>query len=262
MGKILNSLKQKLFGAKSYQASDDELRKIIKERRLNHIALIPDGDRRWAKEKGVSSFVAHHKSYVELAPTLIDEAFRLGIHTVTLWGPSTYGLHKRSKEENEYLMDIMDEALKVLLPVAQKYNAKIIRMGREDCIPTFLQESFKKIEEATKNHTEHILNFAVIYSGKDEIIRACKKMLQENLSADLLTEKLFGEYLDTAHQPCPDPDLIVRASGEHRMSGFMAWQTAFSELYFPKTYFPDFTNDHLKAAIVEFGRRSRRFGGG
>jgi undecaprenyl diphosphate synthase len=271
-GNLLQRIKQVFCGkpkaatcwcqceAKSSHVSDDELRKIVKEKKLNHIAIIPDGDRRWARENGLQPSEGHRKSFLEVVPKLCQDLFNLGVHTVMIWGasPETW---KRDKEEMDNLLKYFDMFIKKVLPIVHNYKVKIIYLGKMDRIPSFLKDTIYDACNQTAKYSDHVLNIGIDYGGQDEILRACKKLLDKGFTADEITKEKFEECLDTASQPFPYPDLVIRASGEHRISGFMAWQIPFTEFYFPKTYIPDFDHSVLRDAIVDFGSRKRRYGG-
>lgn len=221
----------------------------------NHLAIIPDGDRRWAKLHHLPTIKGHQKGFRVLLE-LARAARNWGIHTVTIWIFSTENW-KRSKEEVKYLMKIEEEMLKKYLAEAKKDGVRIIHLGRKDRIPKSFAQALEKAEEETKDNNCHILNIAVDYGGRDEILRAIKKI--ENWKE--LTEDEFARYLDTGDQLYPYPDLLIRTSGEMRTSGLLPWQMVYTEFYFIKKHLPDCTVDDLKKAILEYNKRQRRFGG-
>ena len=225
----------------------------------NHLAVIPDGHRRWARARGLPTFEGHKKGF-ETAVRITEACYKFGIHTVSLWCFSTENW-KRSKEEIVYLMKGYQTLVKNLLVVSRKYGARIIHLGRKDRIPKWLWENINQAERETGNNEKHVLNIALDYGGRDEILRATKKMLKDRINPEELTEDIYKEYLDTKGQPFPYPDLIIRTSGEQRLSGFMSWQNAYSEFYFEKDHFPEFTVEKLKRAILDYSKRQRRFGG-
>jgi len=224
-----------------------------------HIALIPDGNRRWARARGLHTFEGHKKGF-SVAVEDIRFCWLLGIHTVSLWFFSTENWN-RSKEEVGYLMKLYDGLIKDLLKDAKKYGVKMVHLGRKEKIPKWLAKTTKKAEEETKKAKKYILNFCLDYNGQDEILRAVKKILKEKIKPEKFTKEIFESFLDTTNQPHPYPDLIIRTSGEQRLSGFMSWQNAYAEFYFAPVYFPEFTPEKLKEAILDFNRRQRRFGG-
>ncbi len=228
----------------------------------NHLAIIPDGDRRWAKLHHLPTIKGHQKGF-DVLLKLARQARQWGIHTVTLWVFSTENW-KRSEDEVKYLMKIEEEMLKKYLSEAKKDNVRIIHLGRKDRIPKSFVDTLSKAEKETANLNSHVLNIAIDYGGRDEIVRAINrwrsnsKLKTQNSKP---TEEEFDKYLDTADQPYPNPDLLIRTSGEMRTSGLLPWQMTYTEFYFLKKYLPDCTVDDLKAAIVEYSHRQRRFGG-
>lgn len=151
----------------------------------------------------------------------------------------------------------------LILITAKNKGIRIIHLGRKDRIPQFLHKTIEQAEKETATYSNHVLNFAIDYGGQDEILRACQKLLDNKVESRYLTNDVFETMLDTAHQPYPRPDLIVRASPEteYRLSDFMAWQTSFTEFVFIHKFFPDFTKQDIDDAIIEFGRRKRTLGG-
>ena len=224
-----------------------------------HLAIIPDGNRRWARSRGLPTFEGHKKGF-EVVVEVTRACWEMGIHTVSLWFFSTENWN-RSKEEIAYLMKIYDGLIKELLKDAKKYGVKMVHLGRKEKIPEWLAKTAQKAEEETKRARKHILNFCLDYGGHDEILRVTKKMLKEKVDPNKLTKETFGSYLDTKGQLHPYPDLIIRTSSEQRLSGFMSWQNAYSEFYFEQDHFPDFNPAKLKKAILDYSRRKRRFGG-
>jgi undecaprenyl diphosphate synthase len=224
-----------------------------------HLAIIPDGNRRWAKNHNLPSFEGHRRGF-DTAIKIARAARKLGIHTLTLWGFSTENWN-RSGRERQYLFELFIKMTDKYLKEAKKDEVKIIHLGRKDRLPEKLIKKITKAESQTKDNKQYVLNLAIDYGGQDEIIRATKKYcqyLKTNLSAQKQT---FPDFLDTANQPHPYPDLIIRTSGEKRLSGFLLWQSSYSELYFEKNHFPDFTSQKLEKAVKEYGNRKRRFGG-
>jgi undecaprenyl diphosphate synthase len=239
-----------------------------------HIAIIPDGNRRWAETHGLSQLEGHRMGN-EALNNDIKKAKELGIHTMTLWGFSTENCN-RTKNEIDYLMKLFETHIDSNLEEAIKSGTRIIHLGRKDRIPTALKKKMVNAEAKTENNTEHVLNIGLDYGGHDEILRAVSKFAQNVLDKKFLPEDikkeigkynnkypyyLFSEYLDTKDQPYPYPDLIIRTSGEQRLSGFLSWQMAYAELYFTKLHMPDFGPKQLEDAINNYMGRERRFGG-
>lgn len=224
----------------------------------NHIAIIPDGNRRWAKERGLPSFEGHKRGF-DVAIKIGKKIRSLGIHTLTFWAFSTENWN-RSKKEVSYLMKMYEMLIERNLKQALKEKIRIIHLGRKDRISKRLLERIQNSEEKTKNFKNYILNIALDYGGRNEVIRAIKKMRSEKLEMRNLSEENFNQFLDTADQPYPNPDLIIRTSGEQRTSGLMIWQAAYAEYVFLEKHFPDLKDEDIENAIEEYSKRQRRFG--
>lgn len=217
----------------------------------NHVALIPDGNRRWAKEKGLPSIEGHRYAAKTTFPNLVNELMRLGIKYFTFWALSTENLTGRSKEELGNLFDLTRFFLKNKSKEFKKKEIKLKAIGDLTRLPEDLQKEIFKIIEDTKENKKMTIILGLNYGGRDEIIRVIKK-------GQNLTKENFANYLDTAG--IPDPDLIIRTGGEKRLSGFMLWQSEYSELYFSDLYFPDFTAKELEKSIKNYSERQKRFG--
>ncbi|MBI2012381.1 di-trans,poly-cis-decaprenylcistransferase [Candidatus Curtissbacteria bacterium] len=221
-----------------------------------HIVLIPDGNRRWAKERGLPIEEGHRRgmdNIVEISRVAQD----WGIKYLTIWAFSTENWN-RSPREIRYLMRVFKDFIKKFLREFLKKGVKISHLGRKDRIPKFLREALDEAMSKTKNNDKFFVNIALDYGGRDEILRAVKKILSNGPTGKKISEAEFSKYLDTNGQP--EPDLIIRTSGEKRLSGMMPFQAAYAELYFEKVYLPEFTPYHLKKAILDYSNRQRRFG--
>jgi undecaprenyl diphosphate synthase len=225
----------------------------------DHIAIIPDGNRRWARSKGLPTFEGHRRGF-KMAVKLARAARKWGIHTVTLWGFSTENWD-RAKEEVDYLMKLYEKLVDIYLKEAKKDKVRIVHLGRKDRIPKFLLKKIIQAEEETKDNDKYIANLAIDYGGRDEIIRATQKIISDGIKPEKIDEKLIESYLDTHDQPYPHADLLIRTSGEQRTSSFFPWQAGYAELYWLNEHFPDFTPEKLREAILDYSRRRRRFGG-
>lgn len=221
-----------------------------------HIGFIIDGNRRWAKEKGLPTFMGHKRG-VERIEEIVKYAQDLGIKIVTIYAFSTENW-KRSGEEVSYLMKLFEDAAVKKMDEANKREIKIKILGNFQGLPLSLQKALNKAISLTKNNRKTIVNVALNYGGRDEIIRTLRKLMALRIKPEKITEKLINENLDTAG--LPDPDFIIRTSGEQRLSNFLPWQSTYSELYFPKIYWPDFDRKQLDIAILEFQKRQRRLG--
>ena len=236
---------------------------------LRHVAIIPDGNRRWAKERGLPTLVGHKKGF-ERARELVRVSREMGIHTMTLWGFSTENW-SRAKNEVRYLMKLFHDLIDENLREAHKSGARIIHLGRRDRIPGSLLKKIVTAEEETKGYTKHVLNIGLDYGGQDELLRAIAKVQELRITNNELRKEIgkqgkypiykFAEYLDTAGQPYPYVDLMIRTSGEMRTSGLLLWQAAYAEYYVAPENFPDFTAERFGEVIDDFCRRERRFGG-
>jgi len=221
-----------------------------------HIGFIIDGNRRWAREKGLPTFMGHKRG-VERIEEIVKYAQDLGIKIVTIYAFSTENW-KRSEEEVSYLMKLFEDAAVKKMDEANKREIKIKILGNFQGLPLSLQKALNKAISLTKNNRKTIVNVALNYGGRDEIIRTLRKLMALRIKPEKITEKLINENLDTAG--LPDPDFIIRTSGEQRLSNFLPWQSTYSELYFPKIYWPDFDRKQLDIAILEFQKRQRRLG--
>jgi len=221
----------------------------------NHVAIIPDGNRRWALEKGKNTYEGHKKGFEGLIK-IAKKARALGIKVFTVWTFSTENW-KRSSDEVSYLMKLYETMLDKYLTDALKDKVRIIHLGRKDRINKNLKNKIIKAEEKTKNFDKYFLCIALDYGGRDEIIRAMSKVKSQKSKID---ENNFSKFLDTKDLPFPNPDLIIRTSGEIRTSGFLIWQSAYSEYIFEKKYLPDYSEDDFERTIDDFSKRQRRFG--
>jgi len=224
----------------------------------NHIAIIPDGNRRWARERGLLTYEGHRRGF-DVGVEIGRKAREMGVKVLTFWGFSTENW-QRTKEEVFYLMELFYQMIEKYLQESKKERIRIIHLGRKDRINEKLLRKIKEAEEKTKNFKDYYLAIALDYGGKDEIIRAVKKIHQTKFNFDNLSEENINQFLDTKDLPYPYPDLVIRTSGEVRTSGFMIWQTAYSEWIFYPKYFPDFTITDFEKCIEEYKKRQRRFG--
>jgi undecaprenyl diphosphate synthase len=223
-----------------------------------HVAVIPDGNRRWAKKRGLPIFEGHRLAAEKTLPKLLEKALKLGIKYFTFWALSTENLIGRTKKEIDALMQLMRYFLKNKAQELHKKNIKIKIIGNLNKLPIDIQEQIKKAEELTKDNKKMTLILAINYGGRDEIVRAVKKIRNWKLEIGNLDKESFSQLLDT--KKIPDPDLIIRTGGEKRLSGFMPWQSEYSELYFSDVLFPDFSEVELEKALTEFTCRQRRYG--
>lgn len=229
-----------------------------------HIAVILDGNRRWARRRGLPVWFGHEKG-AQRVKEFLTWCLDLGIKTVTLYVLSTENL-RRNPVELQHLFKIIEKYLEEALndPIFDERKIKFKALGCIHLLPESIRQLIYKLEERTKNYNNHYLNIAIAYGGRVEIVEAVKKIVkdvQENkLSINDINEKTFEKYLFTSHLPNPSPDLIIRTSGEERLSNFLLWQSAYSELCFLDVYWPEFRKIDLWRAIRVYQKRSRRFG--
>lgn len=237
-----------------------------------HVALIMDGNRRWAAERGLGPVDGHRAAVEKALKPVVRHAAELGIPYLTFWAFSTEN-RNRDKEELQGLFSIFREMLKKHLEELEKENVRIKIIGDIDWFPKDIAKLARAAVERTKDNKKITVSFALNYGGRDEILRAINRLIRDRMEGKAnhsfgmgkmengeVTEGEFAQYLDTAGMP--DPDLIIRTGGEQRLSGYFPWQSVYSELYFTKTYWPDFTPEELDRALEDYLRRSRRFGGG
>lgn len=232
------------------------IKDIVKSTNLRHIAIIMDGNRRWAKEKFLPSAVGHQKGVESLKKTMriFDE---YGIKYLTVYAFSTENW-KRKKEEVEFLMGLLAKTLSNELDEMHKENVKIKFLGDLEKLNSELIKIVRTAEEKTKNNTGVNLNIAFNYGARDEITNAVKAIIKSGINAEEITEETVSKYLYT--RDIPDPDLLIRTGGEKRISNYLLWQLAYSELYVTDTFWPDFDRNELDKAIKEYEHRNRRFG--
>lgn len=240
---------------------EEDISKIVDIENLpEHIAIIMDGNRRWAKENKLDT-ASGHKEGAENLKRIAKFANKIGIKYLTVYAFSTENW-KRTKEEVGAIMKLLKF---YILDFFKSYdnNIKVRVIGRMDDLPKDIYSEIKKVEEKTKNNTGLILNIAFNYGGRDEITTATKKIAEKVKNGEIdiedITEKLISNNLYTAGQP--DPDLLIRTSGEERISNFLPWQISYSEFVFTNKYWPAFSNEDLLETIAIYQKRTRRFGG-
>lgn len=225
-----------------------------------HIGIIMDGNGRWAQKRGLPR-TAGHKMGIESLKKIVSFSGEIGIEVLTVYAFSTENW-KRPQEEVSILMSLIIEYIKKELNVLHRNGVKINPIGEYQQLPEKTVKEINKAIEKTKNNTKLTLNVALNYGSKAEITKGvqeiAKKIIQGELSPDQINEKIISDHLYTKNQP--DPDLIIRPSGEKRLSNFLMWQGAYSELWFSDVLWPDFSEEHLLEAINDFKNRDRRFG--
>ncbi len=226
-----------------------------------HIAIIMDGNGRWAKKRGLPRN-AGHKAGAETFRRIAEHCNTLGVRYLTVYAFSTENW-KRTEEEVSGIMFLLEKYLKEALADMEKNRIRFQLFGDISGLSPNLQKLMQETMERSRNFTEVQVNFCINYGGREEIVRATKAFAADvaagKCSADALTEALFDTYLDSAG--VPDPELVIRPSGELRTSNFLPWQSAYSEFVFMDVLWPDFTGEDLEKAIVEYNHRNRRFGG-
>ncbi|MGC9092152.1 MAG: isoprenyl transferase [Bacteroidota bacterium] len=225
-----------------------------------HIAIIMDGNGRWAKKHGLPR-VAGHREGVNSVRDVVEACGQLGVKYLTLYTFSTENW-KRPQREVAMLMRLLLKALRDETDRLRKNNVRLNVIGDVNALPSEVQAELHDAIEKTKDNTGLTLNLALSYSGRWDILTALRSMVRDaqqgKLTPEEVTEESFSQRLSTAS--IPDPDLLIRTSGEMRISNFLLWQTAYTELYVSKTYWPDFRRAHLYEAIADFQHRERRFG--
>lgn len=222
-----------------------------------HIGIIMDGNRRWAKEKGLPTFEGHRRGYNKIKE-VGDWCLARGIKILTVYAFSTENWN-RSKEEVNYLMGLLKNLAVREIYFFHKRGVKVKFIGRLSELAQDIGGAIEKIEEKTKNNTRAILNIALNYGGRAEIVDVIKGITKEKISPEEINEELIGKFLYT--KDLPDPDFIIRTSGEKRLSGFLLWQGSYSELCFYPAYWPAFSEKDFDECLADFTKRKRRFGG-
>ena len=226
-----------------------------------HVAIILDGNGRWAKKRGLPRSMGHREGCKVVEQT-VEDAAKLGIRYLTVYAFSTENW-KRSAEEVGTLMQLFRYYMKRLLKVAKANNVRVCMIGERSRFDNDIIEGINRLEEETRDNTQMTFTIAVNYGSRDEITRAVRHMLKDCQtgirSPDQVSEETISGYLDT--REIPDPDLLIRTSGEERLSNFLLWQLAYAEFYFTDVLWPDFNKAELEKAIEKYNSRDRRFGG-
>lgn len=233
-----------------------EVKKIIKETNLKHIAIIMDGNRRWAKERNLPTAVGHKKGVEALKETL-RACNDFGVKYLTVYAFSTENWN-RKKEEVDFLMNLVASTLANELDEMHNENIQIHFIGDLSALTDKLQKILFNAVETTKNNTGVVLQIALNYGSRDEITNAVKKIVQSGVSPDLINSDLISENLYTKR--IPDPDILIRTGGELRISNYLLWQIAYSEIIIKNEFWPEFGKSLLQDSIFEFGMRQRRYG--
>lgn len=236
----------------------------IKEEKLNvpkHVAIILDGNGRWAKKKNMPRNYGHVQGSKNVE-VIAEAAYNMGIKYITLYAFSTENW-KRSKEEVDALMNLLHKYLVSSIERSRKNNMRVRVIGDKSGLDSKIVDKISELEEKSKDATGLNLTIALNYGGRDEICRAVKQIAQkvanQEIKSEEITEDVINQYLDTAD--LPDPDLLIRTSGEERLSNFLPWQLVYTEFYFTEVLWPDFKKEDLLKAIRYYNGRERRFGG-
>lgn len=235
---------------------DTEIKNIVEKCELQHIAIIMDGNRRWAKTKNLPSSIGH-KNGVNALKTTLKACAEFGIKHLTVYAFSTENWN-RTEEEVRFLMDLLAETLKTQLNEMHENNVKIKFIGNIENLPQKLKTILHNAQDLTLNNTGVNLHIAFNYGARDEIVNAVKKIVQQNIEPDKITEELISENLYT--KGVSDPDLLIRTGGERRISNYLLWQIAYSEIIVMPEFWPEFDKQSLADCILEFQNRKRRFG--
>ena len=226
-----------------------------------HVAIILDGNGRWAKSKGMPRNYGHTMG-AKNVETICEVAHQMGIKYLTFYAFSTENWNRPDSEVNA-LMTLLENYLKTCIKTANKNHIKVRIIGDISKLKESFQKQIKELEEASKNNDGLNLQIAINYGSRDEMVRGMRKLAErvskEALKPEEITEEVFEEYLDTAG--IPDPDLLIRTSGEQRLSNYLLWQLAYSEFYFTDVPWPDFDKKELEKAVEAYQKRNRRFGG-
>ncbi|MEO4053490.1 isoprenyl transferase [Solibacillus sp. CAU 1738] len=254
---------KKLLGKKSNKSEAILQRsaELVDEKVPSHIAIIMDGNGRWAKKRAMPRIAGHHEG-MKTVRKITRYACDLGIDVLTLYAFSTENW-KRPKSEVEFLMGLPEQFLNSFLPELMERNIRVQMIGEEQNLPKHTRNALIKAIDTTKNNTGLILNFAMNYGSRAEMVMAMQEIMREvekgHLTIDEINETHVDRYLMTSH--LPEPDLLIRTSGEVRLSNFMLWQLAYTEFLFTDTLWPDFDEQCLLEAVQEYQKRNRRYGG-
>jgi len=238
----------------------DILESIDRTKLPKHVAIIMDGNGRWAKERGKERVYGHHEGVLSVRE-IVNASAEIGIQYLTLYAFSTENWN-RPKAEVDALMELLVNTIRKEIEDLKKNNVRLHIIGDFDSLPAICQKELNEAKEMTAMNTGLNLILALSYSSRQEIVRATKKIADKvakgEIKVDEITDELFHSHLDTA--AFPDPELMIRTSGEHRISNYLLYQLAYAELYFTNVHWPDFRKNNLYEALLNFQQRERRFG--
>lgn len=223
-----------------------------------HIAIIMDGNRRWARAHGLPDLKGHEKG-AQTLEEVVDEAEKLGIKTITVYALSTENIKERAKREVGGLFNIFRQGYHTRAQKMMKNGVRVTILGELEGLPKSLQALINKLKSTHIKNESIKLNIALNYGGKKELLRAVKDIVKSGIEVNKINEEIMEKHLYTKGQD--DPELVIRTGGRSRLSNFLLWQTAYSELYFTKTLWPDFGSGQLKKAILWYQNQKRNFGG-
>ncbi len=221
-----------------------------------HVAIIMDGNGRWAQKRGLPRLAGHRAGTENIRPVL-EACVEYGVKMLTIWAFSTENWG-RPQQEVRGLIRILSDTIDRQLPELHANGVRLQHVGRLDRLPHQLQDKVRKAIALTANNERITLNVAFDYGGRAEIVQAARRIIEDGIAPERVDEALFGQYLYTAG--LPDPDLVIRTSGEFRTSNFMIWQAAYAEYYIAPSYWPDFGKEELYKALLDYSQRERRFG--
>jgi undecaprenyl diphosphate synthase len=221
-----------------------------------HVAIIMDGNGRWAKQRGLPR-LAGHRQGVNIAQKVVEIFTEYKVPYLTLYAFSTENWN-RPQHEIDGIFKILEERLEEGIKFAQENNIKIRHLGKPDGLPLRLQKRVKRALELTQNNKRLTVSLAFNYGGRDEIVEAVQRLVADGIPSSQINENIFRQYLYTGD--IPDPDLIIRTGGEMRLSNFLIWQSAYAEIYFTPVLWPDFDKKELDKALISYSQRQRRFG--
>ena len=237
-----------------------QLKDIIKDKLPRHLAIIMDGNGRWAKQRGLLRAIGHEGGTKSVKVT-VETCAKLGIENLTLYAFSTENWN-RPKLEVDTLMKLLVSSLKKEIKTLQANNIRLNAIGNLTNLPKKVQKELAEVIEQTANNTRMTLTLALSYGSREELIQVVKKISEKVknniISSEAIDESIINEHLYT--QDLPDVDLVIRTSGEHRISNFLLWQIAYAEFYFTNVLWPDFSEEDLYEAIISYQNRERRFG--
>lgn len=241
--------------------SEEQLVRLIEKALLpRHVAIIMDGNGRWAEKKGLPRIAGHCEGILSVRE-IVTASREIGIEALTMYAFSLENWHRPQDEINE-LMELLKQYLKLELPTMMENGIQFRTIGRIERLPQSVLEQIAETEAATRDNKEMVLAIALSYSSRTEMVDAIRKMVEDceqgKLKPQDIDENCFSRYLSTAD--LPDPDLMIRTSGESRISNFLLWQVAYTELYFTKTPWPEFRRRDFLQALYEYQKRERRFG--